>query len=98
MLFLIQKKSFCFDRWTVLCNTWNLNICSKVGGNFEGFLGNPREIPHIGCKILGVYRIYMDRLGIDYWITLFFLNGIYIDIPPYQKSKLESETEELALL
>ena len=57
MLFLMQKKSFRFDRWTDLCDTLNLNICSKVAGNFEGIRGNPEEIPHIGYQILGVYRV-----------------------------------------
>ena len=49
----MQKKSFPFDKWIVLYTTLNINICSKVGGNFEGILGNPGEIPHIGCRILG---------------------------------------------
>ena len=52
MVFQMQKKSFPFDEWIVLYTTLNINICSKVGGNFEGILGNPGEIPHIGCRIL----------------------------------------------
>ena len=27
---------------------------SRGVGGFEGFWGNPGEIPHIGCRILGV--------------------------------------------
>ena len=41
MLFQLQEKSFCFDKWIVLCKTLNKYICSTVGGNFEGILGNP---------------------------------------------------------
>ena len=33
--------------------TLNIHICSKVGGNFEGILGNPGEISHIGLESLG---------------------------------------------
>ena len=52
MLFQMQNKSFPFDEWIVLCTTLNINNCSKVGGNFEGILGNPGETPHIGCRKL----------------------------------------------
>ena len=52
----MQKKSFRFDKKVCVGNTLNLGICSKSGGNFEGILGNPREIPHFGWKNLGVYR------------------------------------------
>ena len=34
-----------------------MNTRSKVQGNFEGILGNLREIPHIECKIRGVERV-----------------------------------------
>ena len=30
---------------------------SKFWGNLEGIWGNPGEIPHIGWKIPGVYRV-----------------------------------------
>ena len=30
-----------------------LNTCSKFWGNFEGILGNPEEIPHIGWELRG---------------------------------------------
>ena len=40
-----------------LGKTLNLDVSSKSWRNFEGILGNPGEIPHIGRKILGVYRV-----------------------------------------
>ena len=36
MLFRIQNKSFHFDKRLGLVKAFNLNICSKVSGNFEG--------------------------------------------------------------
>ena len=52
----MQKKSFRFDKKVCVGKNLNLGICSKFGGNFEGILGNPGEIPHIGWNTLGVYR------------------------------------------
>ena len=37
--------------------TLNMDSCSKCVGNLEGIWGNPGEIPHIGWKIPGVYRV-----------------------------------------
>ena len=37
--------------------TLNMESCSKFWGNLEGIGGNPGEIPHIGWKIPGVYRV-----------------------------------------
>ena len=37
--------------------TLNMGSCSKFWGNLEGIWGNPGEIPHIGWKIPGVYRV-----------------------------------------
>ena len=53
----MQKKSFRFDKKVCVGKTLNLGICSKFQGNFEGILGNPWKIPHIGWKTLGVYRV-----------------------------------------
>ena len=53
----MQKISFRFDKEVCVGKNLNLGICSKFGGNFEGILGNPGEIPHIGWKTLGVYRV-----------------------------------------
>ena len=52
----MQKKSFRFDKKECVGNTLSLDTSSKFLGNFEGILGNPGEIPHIGRKALGVYR------------------------------------------
>ena len=52
-----MQKSFRFDKKVCVNNTLNVDICSKFGGNFEEILGNPGEIPHIGWKTLGVYRV-----------------------------------------
>ena len=35
----------------MMCKTLNLNICSNVQGNFEGILGSPGKIPHIGSGV-----------------------------------------------
>ena len=51
---LMQKKSFRFDKKICVGKTLNVDICSKIWGNFEGIWGNPGEIPHNGCKTLGV--------------------------------------------
>ena len=53
----MQKKSFRFDKKVCVGKNLNLGICSKFEGNFEGILRNPGEIPHIGWKTLGVYRV-----------------------------------------
>ena len=53
----MQKKSFRFGKKVCIGSTLNLGICSKCWGNFEGIWGNPGEIPHIGRKTLGVYRV-----------------------------------------
>ena len=53
----MQKKSFRFDKKVCVGKNLNLGICSKFGGNFEGILGNPGEIPHIGWNTLGVYTV-----------------------------------------
>ena len=37
--------------------TLNMDSCSKFWGNLEGIWGNPGEIPQIGWKIPGVYRV-----------------------------------------
>ena len=37
--------------------TLNMGSCSKCWGNLKGIWGNPGEIPHIGWKIPGVYRV-----------------------------------------
>ena len=37
--------------------TLNMDSCSKFWGNIKGIWGNPGEIPHIGWKIPGVYRV-----------------------------------------
>ena len=37
--------------------TLNMDSCSKFWRNLEGNWGNPGEIPHIGWKIPGVYRV-----------------------------------------
>ena len=53
----MQKNSFRFGKKVCIGSTLKLGICSKCWGNFEGILGNPGEIPHIGRKTLGVYRV-----------------------------------------
>ena len=58
----MQKKSFRFVKKVCVGSTLNLDICSIFWGNFEGILGNPGEIPHIGRKTLGVYRVKMDEI------------------------------------
>ena len=52
----MQEKSFRFGKKVFVGSTLNLGICSIFWGNFEGILGNPGEIPHIGRNTLGVYR------------------------------------------
>ena len=52
-----MQKSFLFDKKVCVGNTLSLDTSSKFLGNFEGILGNPGEIPHIGRKTLGVYRV-----------------------------------------
>ena len=54
MLLKIQKKLFRFDKYVGLGTTLTLKVCSKGQGNFEGILGNPGEIRHIGCRTSGV--------------------------------------------
>ena len=53
----MQKKSFRFDKKVCVGNALSLDTSSKLLGNFEGILGNPGEISHIGRKTLGVYRV-----------------------------------------
>ena len=53
----MQNKSFRFGKKVGIGSTLNLGICSKFWGNFEGILGIPGEIPHIGRKTLGVYMV-----------------------------------------
>ena len=48
--------------------TLNMDSCSKFWGNLEGIWGNPGEIPHIGWKIPGVYRVN--------FVIIFFLQPI----------------------
>ena len=43
--------------------TLNMDSCSKYWGNLEGIWGNPGEIPHIGWKIPGVYRVKLQLLA-----------------------------------
>ena len=50
----MQKKLYCFDTYVCVEKTFNLDICSKFLGNFEGILGNPGKIPRVGWKIRGV--------------------------------------------
>ena len=57
MKFHIEYKRNSFGKKVCLGSTMNLGICSKFWANFEGILGNPGEIPHIGRKTLGVYRV-----------------------------------------
>ena len=57
----MQKKSFRFDKKVCVGNTLSLDTSSKFLGNFEGILGNPGEIPHIGRKTLGVYRVKIQE-------------------------------------
>ena len=60
----MQKKSFRFDKQVCVGKPLNLGICSKSLGNFEGILGNPGEIPHIGWKTLGVNGSLSKILGL----------------------------------
>ena len=53
----MQEISFRFGKKVCVGSTLNLGICSLFWGNFEGILGNPGEIPDIGRKTLGVYRV-----------------------------------------
>ena len=52
-----QKKLFGFDKYMSVGKTLNMDSCSKLWGILEGIWGNPGEIPHIGWKIHGVYRV-----------------------------------------
>ena len=45
--------------------TLNIDSCSKFWENLEGIWGNPREIPHIGWKIPGVYRVKLPYLSFE---------------------------------
>ena len=63
-----KRNRFVFGKKVCGRSTLNLGICSKFWGNFEGILGNPGEIPHIGGKTLEIYRVnetllfpYRDR-------------------------------------
>ena len=49
--------------------TLNMVSCSKFWGNLEGIWGNPGEIPQLGWKIPGVYRV-------NIWIELKFMKVI----------------------
>ena len=57
MQFHIECKRNRFGKKVCVGSTLNLGICSIFWGNFEEILGNPGEIPHIGRKTLGVYRV-----------------------------------------
>ena len=67
----MQKRSFRFDKWVCVGKNLNLGICSKFWGNFEGIRGNPGEIPHIGWKTLGVYRVNASK-RLFFWILTDF--------------------------
>ena len=72
----MQKKLFRFDKKVCVGNTLSLDTSSKFLGNFEGILGNPGEIPHIGRKTLGVYRV---KTGKNYESqVIYFLNCLKI--------------------
>ena len=68
--------------------TLNMDSCSKFWGNLEGIWGNPGEIPHIGWKIPGVYRVNQEIFGQKtnlyaiFWKILTFMKycGDYYDI------------------
>ena len=55
-----KRNHFVFDKKVCVGKTLNLGICSKFQGNFEGIWGSPGEIPHIGWKTLGVYRVNIE--------------------------------------
>ena len=59
----MQKKSFRFDKKECVGNTLSSDTSSEFLGNFEGIWGNPGEIPHIGRKALGVYRVNQEICG-----------------------------------
>ena len=54
---ITQKKLFRFEKYICVGKTLNMDSCSKFWGNLEGIWGNPGEIPHIGWKTPGVYRV-----------------------------------------
>ena len=62
----MQKKSFRFEKKVCIGNTLSLDTSSEFLGNFEGIWGNPGEIPHIGRKTLGVYRVKLKKTGGHY--------------------------------
>ena len=85
----MQRKLFHFDKMhIVLCKTLNWNISSKVGGNFGGILGNPGEIPHIGCKILGSKGFLFVNFSSALIVTQGFL--IYRSIADHRRSSQTS--------
>ena len=57
----MQKKSFRFGKKVCIGSTLNLGVCPKFWGNSEGIWGNPGEIPHIGRKTHGVYRVNIHK-------------------------------------
>ena len=67
----MQEKSFRFGKKVCIGSTLNLGICSIFLWNFEGILGNPGEILHIGRKTLGVYSI-----GLISKLSNFYINKL----------------------
>ena len=68
----MQKKSIRFVKKVCVGSTLNLGICSIFWGSFEGILGNPGEIPHIGGKTIGVYRVNLTKNWFSWPNILFF--------------------------
>ena len=56
-----QRQLFRFDKYVCVGKTLKMDSCSKFWGNLEGIWGNPGEIPHIGWKIPGVYRVNVTK-------------------------------------
>ena len=63
-----------------------MDSCSKCWGNLEGIWGNPGEIPHIGWKIPGVYRVKSTLLlskviDVDHQNSCLFTNKGHFSSP-----------------
>ena len=59
MKFLVKRKGNDFVLIDIMCvgKTLNMDSWFKFWENLEGIWGNPGEMPHIGWKISGVYRV-----------------------------------------
>ena len=77
----MQKKSFRFGKKVCIGSTLNVGICSIFWGNFEGILGNPGEIPHIGRKTLGVYRVNLKWVVNYRYLPISSTNTMYSNNP-----------------